>query len=101
MTASWAYAFNSTNALVARLNDDDLLARLAGLGFRIRRYGDRAGLDDDNGQGRVPSMALLYEFAGHQDRYGDLLVGLGRPDMNALRPEDHAGQRRKGRRGKG
>ena len=98
MTASWAYALDSTNALVARLNDDDLLARLAGLGFRIRRYGDRAGLDDDTGQGRVPSRPLLWAFADRQQEYGELLVALSAPDMLTARPEDRAGQRRKGRR---
>jgi hypothetical protein len=98
MTASWAYALDSTGALVPRVNGDDLLARLAGLGFRVRRYGDRAGLDDDNNQGRVPSIAYLREFADQQDRYGELLVALSARDMNAFRPEDRAGQRRKGRR---
>jgi hypothetical protein len=97
MTASWAYALDSTGALVARVEGDDLLVRLAGLGFSVRRYGDRAGLDDNNDQGAVPSMALLYEFADQQDRYGELLVALGAPDMNAIRPEDRVGQRRKRR----
>ena len=71
---------NSTNALVACVyGGDDLLVRLVGLGFRVRRYGDRAGTDDDNGQGSVPSKALLHEFANRQDRYGELLVALERP----------------------
>ena len=65
MTTAWAYALDSTSALVARVDGDDLLARLACLGFSVRRYGDRAGLDDNNGQGSVPSIEHLREFAGH------------------------------------
>jgi hypothetical protein len=62
---------------------DDLFVPLGKSGFRVRRYGDQAGLDDDTGQGRVPLIALLREFADRQLEYGVLLVALGAPDMLA------------------
>jgi hypothetical protein len=71
------YALDKTGALVG----DDLLTRLAHAGFRVRRYGDQASLDDDGGRGRVPSMPLLYEFADCQRQYGALLRTLQAPDM--------------------
>lgn len=97
MTAAWAYRLDQTSALVSRIDGDDPLARLAGLGFRVRRYGDQAALDDDTGQGRVPSMVLLREFADRQQEYGEALVALGAPDMLTVCSEDRVG-RRKGRR---
>jgi hypothetical protein len=60
----------------ALAGDDGLLHRLAKLGFRVRRYGDHAALDDDTRQGRVPPMPLLYEFADRQREYGALLTAL-------------------------
>ena len=66
------YALDKTGALVG----DDLLTRLAHRGFRVRRYRDQAALDDDAGQGRVPSRLLLYEFADRQREYGALLQAL-------------------------
>jgi hypothetical protein len=77
------FRLDETGALDAVGHNDDaaLLAKLAALGFRIRRYGDQAALDDDTGQGRVPSMPLLYEFADHQHRYGALLRTLQAPSM--------------------
>jgi hypothetical protein len=62
------------------LTGDALLARLAGLGFRVRRYGRQAALDDAAGQGRVPPAPLLYEFADRQREYGVVLVALGAAD---------------------
>jgi hypothetical protein len=55
---------------------DDLLVRLAELGFRVRRHGDQAALDDDAGQGRVPPTPLLYEFADRQREFGAALRAL-------------------------
>ena len=78
MTATWAYALNSTYALIARLDDDDLSLPSLALASMFAAMAIEQGLDDDNGQGRVPSMALLSEFADRQDRYGALLVALGR-----------------------
>ena len=69
------YALDKTGALVG----DDLLTRLAHRGFRVRRYGDQAALDDDAGQ--VPSRFLLYEFADRQREYGALLRTLQAPSM--------------------
>ena len=60
---------------------DDLLVHLAKLGFRIRRYGDQAALDDDTGQGRVPSRLVLHEFADRQREYGALVQALQAPSM--------------------
>jgi hypothetical protein len=98
MMATWAYRLDQTGALVSRVDGDGLLARLAGVGFHVRRYGDRAGLDDDSGQGSVPSMAILREFADRQQKYGETLIALGAPDMLTVRPEDRVGLRKKGRR---
>ena len=77
------FRLDETGALDAVGHNDDaaLLRKLAALGFRIRRYGGQAALDDDTGQGRVPSMPLLYEFADHQHRYGALLRTLQAPSM--------------------
>jgi hypothetical protein len=73
---------DSTGALVgAGSAGDDLLARLVKLGFRVRRYGDQAALDDETGLGRVPPMPLLYEFADHQREYSAVLCALGAPRM--------------------
>lgn len=66
MTAAWAYALDQSGALVSRVDGDDLLARLIGLGFPVRRYGDQAAIDDDSGQGSVPSIEHLHEFADRQ-----------------------------------
>jgi hypothetical protein len=66
------YVLEETGALAG----DDLLVRLAKLGFRVRRYGDQAALDDETGQGRVPPRLLLYEFADHQREYGAVLCAL-------------------------
>jgi hypothetical protein len=75
------YALGKTGALVG----DDLLTRLAELGFRVRRHGDQAALDDD-GQGRVPPMPLLYEFADRQREFGAALQALRAGDMSGLAP---------------
>jgi hypothetical protein len=72
------YALDKTGALAG---DDDLLRGLAELGFRVRRYGDQAALDDDTGQGRVPARLLLYEFADRQREYGALLRTLQAPSI--------------------
>jgi hypothetical protein len=62
------------------LSGDDLLADLASLDFRVRRYGTQAALDDETGQGRVPPMPLLSEFAENQAEYGLTLRVLRAPD---------------------
>jgi hypothetical protein len=62
------------------LTGDALLERLAGLGFRVRRYGHQAALDDDTGQGRLPPAPLLYDFADRQQRYGAVLAAHGAAD---------------------
>jgi hypothetical protein len=67
-----AVFLDKTGALVGA----DLLARLAELGFHVRRYGDQAALDDDKGQGRVPPIPLLCEFADRQREYSAALRGL-------------------------
>jgi hypothetical protein len=73
-------SIDATGAIVeAGSGGDSLLARLAKLDFRVRRYGDQAALDDETGQGRVPPMPLLYEFADHQREYGAVLCALGAP----------------------
>jgi hypothetical protein len=59
--------------------DDDLLRRLARLGFRVRWYDDQAALDDDSRQGRVPPMPLIYEFAYRRSEYGAALRALAAP----------------------
>jgi hypothetical protein len=71
------YALDKTGALVG----DDLLTRLAHAGFWVRPYGDQAALDDDTGQGQVPSRLVLYEFADRQREYGALLQALQAPSM--------------------
>ena len=74
---------DATGALVGKgSNGDDLLARLAKLDFRVRRYGDQATLDDETGQGRVPEdRTLLWEFADRQREYSTALCALGAPSM--------------------
>jgi hypothetical protein len=72
----------SLDASGALVGDDDLLYGLAKLSFRVRRYGGQAALDDDMGQGRVPSSQLLYEFADRQREYGALLQALQAQDMS-------------------
>jgi hypothetical protein len=76
-------SIDATGALVsAPSGGDDLLGRLAKLGFRVRRYGDQAALDDETGQGRVPEdRALLWEFAGRQREYAAVLCAVGAPRM--------------------
>jgi hypothetical protein len=75
-----SYALSKTAALIG---DEVLLADLARLDFRVRRYGNQAGLDDDSGQGRAPPMPLVYAFADRQHEYGLALRALGAPDMLA------------------
>jgi hypothetical protein len=70
------YALTEKSALIG----DDVLADLAKLDFRVRRYGVQAALDDDTGQGRVPPMPLLYRFAEYQAEYGLALRALVAPD---------------------
>ena len=70
---------------VGQTGDAALLAKLAALGFRVRRYGACAALDDDTGQGRAPPMPLLYDFAERQGDFGALLRALQAP--NRLRVE--------------
>jgi hypothetical protein len=60
------YALTEGGALIG----DDLLADLAKLDFRVRRYGVQAALDDDTGQGRVPPMPLVHRFSEKQTDYG-------------------------------
>jgi hypothetical protein len=74
------YALEATGALFSEA--DDLLVHLAKLGFRVRRYGDQAALNDDTGQGRVPSRLLIYEFADRQRGYRALLHVLQAQDMS-------------------
>jgi len=62
------------------LQGDDLTAELTQLGFRVRRYGSQAALDDDAGRARVPPMPLLYRFADRQAEYGLALRALRAPD---------------------
>jgi hypothetical protein len=75
---------------------DDLLVPLAQLGFRVRRYGDQAGIDDDNGVddlGRSPPMPLLYLYADRQRDLSAVLIALGAPDRLAgLQPSAEAPQ---------
>jgi hypothetical protein len=70
------YDLTDSGALIG----DDLLADLAKLDFRVRRYGNQAALDDDSGQGRVPPIPLLYRFAENQTEYGLALRALRAPD---------------------
>jgi hypothetical protein len=79
------YALDASGAL----NGDDLLHRLARLGFRVRRWGNSAALDDDTGQGRVPPMSLLYEFADRQREYAAALRALSARDMSDFNPASH------------
>jgi hypothetical protein len=78
-----SFRLDETDALDAtgQTGDAELLAKLAALDFRVRRYGAQAALDDDTGQGRFPPMPLLYEFAERQREYGALLRALQAPDM--------------------
>jgi hypothetical protein len=48
------FRLDATGALAG---GDDLLCGLARLGFRVRRCGDQAALDDETEQGRVPPDA--------------------------------------------
>jgi|SRR5271166_1539374 len=64
----------------ALAGDDEVLFGLAELGFRVRRYGAQAALDDDTGQGRVPPMPLVRRFSEKQTEYGLALRALGAPD---------------------
>jgi hypothetical protein len=74
------FSVDATGALAGAASDgDDVLARLTGLGFRVRRYGDKAAL----GQGRVPPMPLLYEFVDHQREYSAVLCMLGAAESQA------------------
>jgi hypothetical protein len=57
----------------------------------VRRYGVQAALDDETGQGRVPPMPFLYEFADRQHEYGVLLVVLDAPNMLAGKGVEVAG----------
>jgi hypothetical protein len=72
-----AYGLDRSGALIG----DDLLTRLAKLGFRVRRYGAQAALDDETGTGRIPPMAALYDFAERQLEYGALLRTLQAPNI--------------------
>ena len=78
-----SFRLDETGALdaIGQTRDAVLLAKLAALGFCVRRYGACAALDDESGQGRVPPMPLLYEFAERQRAYGALLRALQAPDM--------------------
>jgi hypothetical protein len=67
------FRLDASGALVG---NDDVLRGLAKAGFRVRRHGDQAVLDDDTGQGRVPPILLLYEFADRQREYSALLRAL-------------------------
>jgi hypothetical protein len=70
------YALTERGALIG----DDLLADLAKLDFRVRRYGVQAALDDDTGQGRVPPIPLVHRFSEKQIEYGLALRALRAPD---------------------
>jgi hypothetical protein len=63
------------------LEGDDLLCALAVAGFRVRRYAAQAALDDESGLGRVPPMAILYQFADRQEMYAATLIALKAPDQ--------------------
>lgn len=84
------YALDKTGALVG----DDLTARLARDGFRVRLYGAQAALDHDAGQGRVPPMPLLYQFSERRRRYGALLRTLQAPNMKAAPRGSPSSERR-------
>ena len=73
------YALTERGALIG----DDLLADLAKLDFRVRRYGVQAALDDDTGQGRVPPMPFVRRFSEKQTEYGLALRALRAPDALA------------------
>jgi hypothetical protein len=70
------FSLDASGALIG----DALLVRLAKLGFRVRQWGDQAALDDKTGQGRVPPMPMLYQFAEKQPEYGLALRALRAPD---------------------
>ena len=70
------YSLDANHALAG----DDLLISLAKLGFRVRRYGLNAALDDESGLGRVPPMPLIYAFADKQAEYALALRALRAPD---------------------
>jgi hypothetical protein len=71
------YSLDNTGAL----HGHDLLYRLSQLGFRVRRYGDNASVDDDSLDDRVPPRPLLYEFGSCQSRFADALIALGAPNV--------------------
>lgn len=64
---------------------DHPLYDLAQLGFSVRLRGDRAALDDETGQGRVPPMPLLYRFAENQTEYELVLRAPRDPDADRNR----------------
>jgi hypothetical protein len=66
---------------------DALCSELARLGFRVRRYGDQAGLDDEAGQGRVPALPVLRQFRDKQFEYSAALLELKAPQA-PLPPDD-------------
>jgi hypothetical protein len=71
------YTVDASGALASP--DDGLLAALARLNFKVRRYGAQAALDDDGGQGRAPPIHLLHRFAEKQTEYGLALRALRAP----------------------
>jgi hypothetical protein len=71
------FQLDASGALAGEPALDDL----AQLGFRVRRYGNQAALDDETGQGRVPPMPLLSRFAERQTQYGLALRALRAPDV--------------------
>jgi hypothetical protein len=73
------FSLDASGALIG----DTLLDHLAKLGFRVRRYTDQAALDDETGQGRVPSTRHLSRFAEKQTEYGLVLRTLRAPDVLA------------------
>jgi hypothetical protein len=84
------YALDASGALAG--DDDALLRGLAALGFRVRRHGDQAALDDDDDQGRVPPTPLLYAFADRQPEYSAALRALQAGDRAAMPVKREAGQ---------
>jgi hypothetical protein len=72
------YTVDASGALIG----DEVLDRLAKLGFCVRRYGDWCTVEDHAGVGLVPTNpSLLWEFCERQRSYAALLVTLDAPDQ--------------------
>jgi hypothetical protein len=70
------------------LDDDDALTgdatldELARLGFRIRRYGSNAAIDDIHDRWRVPGPTLRRAVALNHPEYVRALIALKAPDRS-------------------